>query len=208
MRHIQGRERNFFENVGLESTWTIELLPDQPFDLAHISDVRVWFQYEALFDENLKVIVDKKRYAGRRVMASMPVATLARQNGAPADFTGPISVRSTPALFEAPAVDKTIVNVGMALRLKDTKPLGGPASIEVSFEGGGPVTVTTDSNGVVATAPDHPAGAGLAALETMTHGKSVLGTWTLRVKTLPSGISTADIDELFLLLHCEYPAAA
>ena len=207
MRQIQDRERNYFENVGLESTWVIELLPDQPFDLARISDIRIWFQYEALFDENLKAIIDKKRYAGRRVMASLPVATLARERGEPADFTGPIKVRSTPALFEAPAVDKTIVNVGMALRLKDTKPLGGPASIEISFEGGGPVTVTTNSDGVAATAPDHPAGAGLAALETMTHGKSVLGTWTLRVKTLPSGITAADIDELFLLLHCEYPAA-
>jgi hypothetical protein len=70
------------------------------------------------------------------------------------------------------------------------------------------VTVTTNSDGVAATAPDHPAGAGLAALESMTHDKSVLGTWTLRVKSLPAGLSTADIDELFLLLHCEYPAAA
>ena len=27
MRQLQGRERNFFENVGLESTWLVELLP-------------------------------------------------------------------------------------------------------------------------------------------------------------------------------------
>src|SRR5205814_1761673 len=52
LRKLQDRERNFFENVGLESTWLIELLPDQPFDLSLITDIRVWFQYEALFDEN------------------------------------------------------------------------------------------------------------------------------------------------------------
>lgn len=207
MRHIQQRERNFFENVGLESTWTIEFLPDQPFDLARVSDVRVWFQYEALFDENLKRIVDKKRFAGRRAMARLPVATLVRERGEVADFAGPLTVRSTAAMFEAPAVSKTIVNVGLGIRLKGARPLGGAAAIEVSFEGAAPVTVTTNSDGIAATAPDHPAGAGLAALEAMTHGKSVQGAWTLRIKTLPSGIDTEDVDELFLLLHCEYAAA-
>ena len=32
-RRLQDRERNVFENIGLESTWLLELLPDQPFDL-------------------------------------------------------------------------------------------------------------------------------------------------------------------------------
>src|SRR5713101_5563550 len=60
MKKLQDRERNFFENVGLESTWIIEFLPDQPIDFSKLTDVLIHFQYEALFDDNLKRILEKK----------------------------------------------------------------------------------------------------------------------------------------------------
>jgi hypothetical protein len=40
----------------------------------------------------------------------------------------------------------------------------------------------------------------------MAHGKSVAASWTLRVASLPAGIALADIEELFLLLNCQYAA--
>jgi hypothetical protein len=204
MKHIQSRERNFFENVGLDSTWTIELLPDQPFDLKKITDVRVWFQYEALFDENLKRVLLPKRYAGRREMASYPVGRLARERGEDVDFSSGVTFRSTIAMFDAPAMDKKIVNAGFIVRLKDAKPLNGAAELEVSFAGSAPAALTTDTNGIVATSTEHSAGTGLNKLAAIAHGKSVEGTWTIRVDDLPSGVTMSDVDDVFLLLNCEY----
>jgi hypothetical protein len=204
MRKLQDRERNFFENVGLESTWLVELLPDQPFDLARVTDILVWFAYEALFDENLKRVLEPKRYAGRQEMAAPPIGQLVRDAGGTPDFASTLSVKTTRALFDAPAIEKTIVNAGLAVRLKEERPLGGPAKLEVGFEGAAPVTVTTNELGVVATAPDHPTGDGLSELEAMVHGKSVEGAWTIRLVELPADVTTDDVDEIFLLLRCEY----
>jgi hypothetical protein len=203
-RKLQDRERNYFENIGLESTWLLEILPNQPFDLSSISDVRVWFQYEALFDENLKRVLETKRYAGRQEMTALPIGTLLRERGEAVDFSSPMTFKTTLALFDAPAIEKTIVNVGIAIRLKAGKHLGGAAALEVAYEGAAPVNLTTDDTGIAATAPDHPAGTGLAALAAIAHGKSVEGTWTVRLVSLPQGLVTDDVDEVFLLLNCEY----
>jgi hypothetical protein len=206
MRKLQDRERNYFENVGLESTWLIEILPDQPFDLSRISDVRVWFQYEALFDENLKRVLETKRYAGRQEMTALPIGRLVRERGETVDFSSAVTFKTTRALFDAPAIEKTIVNAGIAIRLKEGKHLEGAAALEVAYEGAAPVGLTTDDTGIAATASDFPAGTGLAELAAMVHGKSVAGTWTVRLVSLPQGLATEDIDEVFLLLNCEYAA--
>jgi tetratricopeptide (TPR) repeat protein len=206
MRKLQGSERNFFEDVGLESTWLIEILPDQPFDLSRVSDIRVWFQYEALFDDNLKRVLAPKRYAGRRVMTAVPIGQTLRDAGGTVDFAHTLSFKTTPTLFDNPALDKTIVNAGLGVRLKNGRQLGGAATLEVAFEGAQAVTVTTEDTGVVATASDHPAGTGLTELAAMVHGKSVAGSWTVRLTALPGGVATDDVDEIFLLLHCEYAA--
>ena len=144
-RALQDRERNPFEDVGLESSWTIEFLPDQPFDLARISDVRVWFQYEARLDDNLRRLLETKRYAGRREMATLAVLALVRDRDGSADPRQALAFKTARDIFEGPALDKTIVNAGVALRLKDGKVPGGPTAIEVAFEGAPPVTVTTTS---------------------------------------------------------------
>jgi tetratricopeptide (TPR) repeat protein len=204
MRKLQDRERNFFENVGLESTWLVELLPDQPFDLSRVTDILVFFAYEALFDENLKRVLEPKRYAGRQEMTALPIGQLVRGAGGTADFASTLSVKTTRALFDAPAIEKTIVNAGFAVLLKNARQIGGPAKLEIGFEDAAPVTLTTDEIGVVATAPDHPTGDGLAELEAMAHGKSVEETWTIRLADLPAGVTTDDVDEIFLLLRCEY----
>ena len=158
MRQLQGRERNFFENVGLESTWLIELLPDQPFDLARVTDVRVSFQYEGLFDENLKRVLEPKRYAGRREMVAVPIGRTVRDGGGTPDFSTALTFRTERTLFDAPAIEKKIVDAGFAVRLKEGQPLKGAARLRVSFQGARPAILRTNASGVVATAPEHPAG--------------------------------------------------
>jgi len=47
-------------------------------------------------------------------------------------------------------------------------------------------------------------GTGIAELATMVQGKSVDGSWNVILQTLPAGVTADDVDELFLLLNCEY----
>ena len=140
MRNLQNREGNFFENIGPESTWFIELLPDQPFDFSRITDVRVYFHYQAFFDDNLKRILQKKRYAGRRESAVVSIKKLVEDEGRVANFSSTVKVNISRLLFEAPIVDKKIVNVGFAIRPKGSTPLNGVSKLEVSFQGATPIT--------------------------------------------------------------------
>jgi hypothetical protein len=204
MRNLQNRERNFFENVGPESTWLIELLPDQPFDFSRITDVRVYFQYEAFFDDNLKRILQKKRYTGRRQSAVFSIKKLAENEGSATDFSNTVKVNVSRVLFEAPITDKKIVNVGFAIRPKGTTPLNGVSKLKVSFQDATPIQVETNNNGIVATAPDHPAGAGLAELESMTQNKNVDGTWAIRIVELPAGTGVDAIDDVALMINYEF----
>ena len=204
MRHLQNRERNFFENIGLESSWIIELLPDQPLDFSQISDVRIEFQYEALFDENLKRILEKKRYSDRKEMMALPLTRLLEPKGQTPDFSDTVTATVTRDLFEAPALTRTIVNVGFYVKLKDQTRLDKPVELEVSYEGADPIRVFTTGTGVVATATDHPAGDGLVDLETMAHGHKVDGTWSLRIVALPDGLTTEEVDDVILLINYEF----
>ena len=56
----------------------------------------------------------------------------------------------------------------------------------------------------MATAPDHPAGAGLAQLEAMTQNKNVDGTWTVRIVELPSVTGVDAISDVALMINYEY----
>jgi hypothetical protein len=108
-------------------------------------------------------------------------------------------------LFEAPAIDKKIVNVGFALKPKGTSPPNGVSKLEVSFKDATPIQVETNEDGIVATASDHPAGGtGLAELDAMIHDKNVDGSWTIRIVDLPAGLGTNAIDDIFLLLNYEF----
>jgi hypothetical protein len=204
MGRVQDRERNFFENIGLESSWVIELLPDQPFDLSRVTDIRVWFQYEALFDGNLQRIIESKRYVGRVEMAAVPVGQTIRAAGGNVDFSATLSFATSRAMFDAPMIEKTMVDAGFAVRLKGGRPSGGAVTLQAAYAEASPVTLVTDATGLVATAADHPTGTGLAQLAAMVQGKTVHAAWTVKVEALPPGTSPSDIDELFLLLHCQY----
>ena len=166
--------------------------------------MRVWFQFEALFDDNLKRLLEVKQQVGRREMAALAIGARLRADGATVNFAAPLDFGTARDLFEGPSVDKTIVNAGVAVRLKDGRKPGGPVEVQLAFDGAAPVTVSTTDSGVAATAPDHPAGGGLAALATMVHGKSIKGSWRAQITGLPAGVSTDDVDELFLLLYCEF----
>jgi hypothetical protein len=204
MRKIQEKERNYFENVGPESTWLIELLPDQPFDFSQITDVRVYFQYEAFFDENLKRILQQNTYTDRRESAILSIKKLVEREGKVADFSSTAMVNVQRLLFEAPVLNKKIVNVGFAIKPKGTTPLNGVSKLEVSFQDATPIQVETNNEGIVATAPDHPAGTGLTELAALINDKNVDGQWTVRIVELPSGIAADAIEDIFLLLNYEY----
>lgn len=204
MRKLQDNEHNFFEDIGPESTWLIELLPDQPFDFSRITDVKVFFQYEAFYDENLKRILEQKRYVERRESVGLSVKKLLERDGKVADFSDTITINVLRGLFEAPAIDKQIRDVGFVVKPEGLTPLSGVARLEVSFQGAAPIQVATNDRGVVATAPDHPAGTGLADLEAIARGKNIDGIWTIKILELPGGLGTDAIDDISLMLNYEY----
>jgi len=204
MRKLQDRERNFFENVGLESTWVIEFLPDQPIDLSKLTDVLIHFQYEALFDDNLKRVVEKKRYTGRQEAIAVPIKQSLAEVGKSADFSGTVSIRAPVHRLEAPGIERKIVNAGFVVKPKDAPHLDGVAELDVSYDGAPPIHVVSNETGIVATAAEHPAGAGLAELEAMAHGKSIDKLWSIKISALPGGLSTDAIEEVFLLLNYEF----
>lgn len=204
MRKLQDRERNVFENVGLESTWVIEFLPDQPVDLSKITDVLIHFQYEALFDDNLKRILEKKRYAGRQETSVISIKQTLAEEGKSADFSGTVSFTAPVQRLEAPAIAKKIVNAGFFIKPKEQQHLDGPAELDVAYDGAAPIHVVTNEVGVVATAADHPAGTGLAELEAMARGKSLDKVWSIKITALPGGLSANAVDDILLLLNYEY----
>jgi hypothetical protein len=67
-----------------------------------------------------------------------------------------------------------------------------------------PIQVVTNDVGIVATATDHPAGTGLAELETMARGKSIDKVWSIKIAALPGGLTADAVDDVFLLLNYEY----
>lgn len=206
MRNLQNKERNFFENVGLESTWVIEFLPDQPIDFSRLTDVLIHFQYEALFDDNLKRIVEQKRYIGRRETSAIPIRQLLAEEGKSVDFSDTIVFRVPVHRFEAPGIERKIVNAGFIVKPKQETHLDGVAELDVAYDDAAPIRVATNEAGILATATDRPAGTGLAQLEAMAHGKSIEKLWSIRIAELPDGLAADAIEEVFLLLNYEYAA--
>ena len=138
-------------------------MPDQSLNFSQIADVRVNFQYEALYDENLKWVLQQKRYTERRESACFSFKKIAEaENGIP-DFSGTVEIDVLKSMFEAPLIEKKILNVGFALKPKCGIPFNGVAKLEVSFQlSAPPVKVETNNDGIVATASEHNAGSGLA----------------------------------------------
>jgi hypothetical protein len=204
MRKLQGKERNFFENVGLESTWIIEFLPDQPIDFSKLTDVFIHFQYEALFDDSLKRLLERKRYTDRREVSAIPIKRSLAEEGKTVDFSDTVSFRAPIQRLEAPGIRRKIVDVGLIVKPKEGPHLDGTAELDVAYDGSVPIQVVTNDVGIVATATDHPAGTGLAELETMARGKSIDKVWSIKIAVLPGGLTADAVDDVFLLLNYEY----
>jgi hypothetical protein len=198
---LQSEERNFFEGAGLETTWHLELLPDQQLETARISDVRIHFQFEALFDAALKQVVEQQRYLDRVETALLSVREMARQGGAAVDFSQPVNVNVDAFQFESPHLDKPLLDVGLLIRHKAMPLIEGAATLRVSFDGAAPVEIITNDQGVVATAPGTPAGNNTAALQALIDGKTVAGTWTVEIVNLPPGVQASDIDDVLLMVR-------
>ena len=168
---LQTQELNHFENLGVETSWRLELLPEQSFDRALVSDVQIHIQYEARFDENLKYVIERKRYQGRRETGLLSGRELLGAADHGNVFTGPVTLRVPRERLEAPHVDKRVVDVGFLVLPRGAAALAGAAELQVAVDGGAPVPLTTDAVGMVATATDHPAGSGVSQLAQTARGK-------------------------------------
>jgi len=202
-RQLQDRERNFFENVGLESTWKIELLPDQPFNLAHITDVRLIFQYEAMFDETLKSLMESKRFDNRSDVSLLSIKNILTESGGSFSLPtlSPIIIAGT--MFQYPHIEKTIKHVGFMIKRKNQAALGEAVNIQASFQNEPAVTVTTDEQGLVVTGGNKTAGTNTTALMNMCQGKNVEGDWSVQLQ-LPPTLQPDVIEDVLLMLNYEY----
>ncbi|MFC9330777.1 hypothetical protein [Kitasatospora sp. NPDC057015] len=205
---LQTEERNHFENCGLETTWSLELLPDQQLNLAQIEDVRLHFQYGAYFDPSLKRVTEAKRYLDRHETALVSARQLFGNLGRQLDLTAPVEMSVSAYQFEAPQVPKTIDKVAVMVRPKGSPLLAGKAGLRISFEQSTPVEMETNEMGLIATSSTRPAGTGTDELQTLVAGKSVTGLWTVEVTSLPDGLTVADIDDLLLIVNYTYQPEA
>ncbi|HJV84150.1 MAG TPA: hypothetical protein VJ698_01640 [Noviherbaspirillum sp.] len=204
---LQRQERNFFEGCGLESTWQLEFTPEQELAYARITDVKVYFQFEALFDPALKSVVESKRYQNRNETALISVRKLLQDRGTTVDFSQPVVADITSFMFEAPSVDKLIREVGVVLRPKQAPLLSGVAKLRLNFQNQAAVEVETNDQGIVATDQTYPAGNNTNALRGLIQGKSAIGSWMMQILSLPAGITMDDIDDVLLMIPYSFKAA-
>jgi hypothetical protein len=121
--------------VGLESSWIIEFLPHQPIDLSRLTDVRIHFQYEALFDDNLKRVLEKKRYVGRQEVSTISIKQTLAEDGGTVDCSDTVAFRVPVQHLKAPGIMRKVVNVGFIIKPKQQPRLDGPADLDVSYDG-------------------------------------------------------------------------
>jgi hypothetical protein len=200
---LQQDERNAFEHSGVETSWTLELLPDQPFDLSKLVDVVIHIQYDALFDAPLRTVVAKKRYSGRQETAGISLRDICPDSAGDI-FTSTVTAAIPRDLLEAPQIDKRIVDVGFVVRPKNMPALTAPATLLIGYGSASPVQVSTDSSGIVATAAARPAGTGTDLLAAAARGKSLHLPWSVTVANLPAGLTTADVADVVLLAQYEF----
>jgi len=200
-QELQREEHNVFEGCGLETTWHIEILPDQQLDLARISDVRIDFLFDAMFDAALKQVVEKQRYRDRTETALLSVRELVQDAGGIVDFSQPVKVDVSAFRFEAPHLEKPLLDVGIMVRHRLMPLLEGAATLRVGVDGAALVELVTTGQGIVATSPGQPAGTNTAALQAMIDDKTAAGTWVIEIANLPAGVQPADIDDILLMLR-------
>lgn len=204
---LQCQERNFFEGCGLESTWQLEFTPEQELEYARITEVKVYFQFEALFDPALKSVVEAKRYQNRNETALISVRKLLEGRGKTVDFSQPLVADISSFMFEAPSVEKMIREVGMVLRPKQAPLLSGVAKLRLNFQNQAAVEVETNDQGIVATDQTFPAGNNTSALRGLIQGKSAIGSWMMQILSLPAGIKMDDIDDVLLMIPYTFKPA-
>lgn len=204
---IQERERNAFENVGLESTWKIEFLPDQPYDMSLLTDVKITFQYEALFDDNLKKVVEGKRFQARQDAVILSFKNLLKRDGGTFDPSKSLKIEVVRSMFQFPQIDKNIRNIGFIVKPKGQNALLGQATLDVSYQEQPSIQITTDDNGVIATGKTRHAGSNPQDLGSMCHDRKVEGKWSVTLSKLPSTVTAADIEDILLIVNYEYAPA-
>lgn len=203
MLRRQLEERNFFENLGMGVTWVLEVLPDQTVDMARLTDFVVTFQVEAEYDDNLRKVVEGKRFKDRdEISAFSARQMMERQNRTfdPDQVVFDIHATSLPYPFQK----KTIKNIAVFLKPKTEHFVNGVSKIVISQDGNERVAVKTDEKGRAATGLARHAGPDGGKLENAFHGKDPAGRWSLMVDDLPPGVNKDDITDMYLLLRYAY----
>ena len=199
----QRQERNFFENLGMGVTWVIEILPDQNFDMTHVSDVIVTFQIEAEYDENLRRAIEKKRFDNREEVAVFSAKKLIERQQRKfdlADLEFDIHQTSLPYGYQ----EKEIKHIGLFVKPKSEQYINGSALISLQLQSEPAVQIKTDKQGRGATGTKRNAGPNGKKLAAAFHGKNPVGRWKLSIADLPVGVKMNEIDDIYLLVKYKY----
>jgi hypothetical protein len=105
--------------------------------------VFIHFQYEALFDDNLKRLLEKKRYTDRRETSAIPIKQFLAKEGKTVDFYDTVSFRAPVHRLEAPGIERKVVDVGFIVKPKEAPQLDGAAELDVAYDGATPIQVVT-----------------------------------------------------------------
>jgi hypothetical protein len=199
----QHEERNFFENLGMEVTWIVEVLPDQNIDMTRVTDIVVTFQIEAEFDDNLRKVIEGKRFENRDEIIAFSAKQMMDRQKRSFDLQKivfDINQTSLPYAYR----DKKIKNIAVYLKPKTEHFIAGIAKISMSLDGGAQVQITTDDKGRAATGIARHAGPDGQTMGDAFHEKNPVGKWQISLDDLPADFNKEDIDDLYLLLRYTY----
>jgi len=199
----QHEERNFFENLGMGVTWIVEVLPDQNIDMTRVTDIVVTFQIEAEFDDNLRKVIEGKRFENRDEIIAFSAKQMMDRQKRTFDLEKivfDINQTSLPYAYR----DKKIRNIAVYLKPKTEHFITGIAKISMSLNGDEQVQVTTDDKGRAATGIARHAGPDGQTMGDAFHEKNPVGRWQMSLDELPANFDKEDIDDLYLLLRYTY----
>lgn len=199
----QQEERNFFENLGMGVTWLIELLPDQNIDMTNVSDILITYQIEANFDDNLRKVIEEKRFDDRDEIIAFSAKQMIERQKRNFDLKD-IQFKIKQTSLPHPYKNKKIKNIAVYLKPKLQDFIDGCATISVSLNDTPKIQVKTDEQGRAATGNERHAGPDGDKLKNSIHGKDPVGNWGLSLDQLPAGFDKEDIEDMYLLLRYSY----
>jgi hypothetical protein len=193
-------ERNAFEGLGLGSTFTIELLPDQAVDVDRITDVLVHIHVEAEFDAQLQRVLETKRFTQRTHVAQLSARKLCEQQGRPFS-TEQIRFDLPSTSLPYPHRAKEIRQLALMITPRHGVTITGATEISVGLGDNSPITVETDDSGRAACGTTRHAGPSGAEILAGFAGKDPAGSWHLAIESLPPGVAGEDVGDVLMFIR-------